>query len=456
MHLLLRCIPALLLLAACHPHGETGPAPLDGPWVSQVEWELHEEIGSVVRVSWLQEVYGDSRVEYRFDGDRWLSTPTALREVGPCEQLLLGIPYDTKLQLRVVVDADAVVQRSQALAAHTDPVPTQVLQPDLLTSDPARWEPTGSWLLGSMNTTMPGWQTGVFWTFILDRRGRVVWAKETPDQHFTMQVRPAQDGASILVDETTFWSLWDFDKPSMLHRVRLDGTVVESRELPDANHPWMELPDGRIAWWGMPGEGEGQLRVLEDDGSWRVVWSCLDFFADLGTEGSCLGNTVSWREADDSFLVSLALEDLVVHLDHVTGETLRVFGQHEQAWSFDPPESGFWLQHGVGFTDAGTLLLSSHVSDHSDEGVVREYTLDDDARSLRQVWSYGEGLGVMAGLGGEAQRLPGGNTLHNYGTTPRVKEITPSGELVWDIAWPTERLIGHTTWVEDLYPLLGD
>lgn len=446
---------ALLLATACSPEVETGE-PWADPWLDEVGWVLHPEIGSIVQVSWRQEVDGDSWVEYRFDGDRWLTSPAVQRDEGEHEQLLLGIPYDTKLQLRVVAEDGAVVQRSQVLAAHTDPLPSQVLQPRLLVAEPDRWEPTGAWLLGSMNTTMPGWQSGDFFTFILDRRGRVVWARETPDQHFTMQVRAALDGASILADENTFWSTWDFDEPSQIHRLLLDGTVLDSREVPDANHPYTELPDGRIAWWAMPGEGEGELRVLETDGAVRTIWSCLDFFAELGVEGSCLGNTVSWRQADDSFLVSLALQDLVIHVDHSSGETLRFFGQHEGAWAFEPAEASFWMQHGVAFTDAGTLLLSTHASEDDETGVAREYSLEEDSQVLRQVWSYGEGLGVLAGLGGEAQRLPGGNTLHNYGTTPRVKEITPDGELAWDVEWEADRLIGHTTWLSELYSLLGE
>ena len=452
----LRSTPLLLALTACQPAGETG-APNPDPCIADTTWALHQEIGSVVRVSWTQACAGEGRVEYRFDADSWEATPRAQRGEGEHEQLLLGVPYDHKLQLRVVVERDdGVTERGETQAALTDPLPSAVLEPVLLLSETALQEPTGRWLLGSMNTTMPGWQSGVFYTFILDRHGRVVWARETPDQHFTLQVRPANDGASVLVDETTWWSMWDFDKPGQVHRVTLDGTVLDSREIPDANHPYTELPDGRLAWWAMPGEGEGQLRILEDDGSSELIWSCTSFMKQLGYQESCLANTVSWRESDQSFLVSLALQHLVVHLDAASGEVLRLFGQHEQAWGFDPPESGFWLQHGVAFTDTGSLLLSSHASEEDEEGVVREYVLDDEAQVLEQIWSYGEGLGVEAGLGGEAQRLPGGNTLHNYGTTPRVKEITPGGELAWDLMWETDRLLGRTTWVEELYPLLGE
>ena len=100
------------------------------------------------------------------------------------------------------------------------------------------------------------------------------------------------------------------------------------------------------------------------------------------------------------------------------------------------------------------LLASSHVSARSDEGVVREYELDEDAGVLREIWSYGEGDGIDADNAGEAHRLANGNTLHNTGTTPRLREITPEpSEVVWDLSWEGSKLLGRTVFLEDLYIL---
>ena len=121
--------------------------------------------------------------------------------------------------------------------------------------------------------------------------------------------------------------------------------------------------------------------------------------------------------------------------------------------TFDPEDSTFWFQHGATFTDTGTLLLSSQLAADDIEGVVREYEIDHDSQALRQIWSHGVGDGIEAEYAGEAHRLPSGNTLHNTGTTPRVREITPDGEVVWDLAWEGFRLLGRTVLLEDLYLL---
>ncbi len=46
---------------------------------------------------------------------------------------------------------------------------------------------------------------------------------------------------------------------------------------------------------------------------------------------------------------------------------------------------------------------------------------------------------------GEAVRLPGGNTLHNYGSLARAREVTPEGEVVWDIGWPDSSELHRST-----------
>ena len=54
---------------------------------------------------------------------------------------------------------------------------------------------------------------------------------------------------------------------------------------------------------------------------------------------------------------------------------------------------------------------------------------------------------------GEAHRLPNGNTLHNYGSNARLREVTPEGQVVWDVQW-SGSLIARSTPIEDLYALM--
>ncbi len=53
--------------------------------------------------------------------------------------------------------------------------------------------------------------------------------------------------------------------------------------------------------------------------------------------------------------------------------------------------------------------------------------------------------------------MPGGNTLQNYGSNLRLREVTPDGAVVWDVQWPTTApsfsVVGRSVMIEDLYAL---
>jgi len=421
------------------------------PQVSNLSWRLHDEIESLVYASWEQDAETSGWVEYAFDEGEWLASPRTTFAPGAHEQILLGIPYDTEVTLRVVSDLDGGAVTSDEVTAVTGPVPEELPLPEVLVAEPDLWETTGPYLLGSINPTPGGWFFGHYWMFIVDRQGRVVWARRGIDYNFTIYLRVTA-GGDILWDEATFWSELDDGAASRVHRMRIDGEVTASHDTPGMHHAFVDLPDGSLLWGSAQTEYE-TLERLHPDGTRETVWDCTEFYQAHGLGGWCHSNAMFYREQTDSLLYSFPDPDMVLELDLQTGEVLDWWSHLNESWAVDPEDATFWFQHGATFTDAGTLLLSSHATEVDDDGVVREYEIDRDASVLRQIWHHGVGDGIDAEYAGEAHRLPSGNTLHNTGTTPRVREITPDGAVVWDIAWEGYRLLGRTVLLDDLYTL---
>ena len=83
--------------------------------------------------------------------------------------------------------------------------------------------------------------------------------------------------------------------------------------------------------------------------------------------------------------------------------------------------------------------------------MVRQYSLDEENLVLHETWSFGLGEGIHSEAAGGATRLPSGNTLHHFGATPRAREITHDGAVVWDVAWEGQNIIGYMTPLQDLY-----
>jgi len=439
---------AFALLPGCPT--ANGPTTHDEPQVADVDWRLHDTIHTLVVVEWQQEVEATAYVEYSVDEGEWLATPARTAPAGPSEALLLGVPYNHEVTFRVVNDLGAGPLATTEHEAATGLQPGGLPEVALVQADDTRWEPGGRWLIGSINADEGDWDPGTYWRFILDRQGRYVWAAATPDERWTIFTQISRDGRDILWDESTFWSELLLGPEGVVHRTRIDGTVVTSYPTPHLQHAFVELPDGSIVWGATMGIDD-QLRRVTDDGTEEVLWSCSDYLTSIGEEVDCTHNGLHYDEQRDSFLFSFYSLDTVFEIDRATGDVLHVWGHLPGAWAFDPPESAFWTQHGPSYTPDRTLLLSTHRADDDQEGVVREYELDEASGVLRQVWSFGEGQGVEMESAGEAHRLTSGNTLHNMGSGARVKEITPDGDVVWEVAWEPPRLLGSTQLVDDLY-----
>jgi len=370
--------------------------------------------------------------------------------VGAQEALLLGIPYDTVVLIKVVSELGADPVSSPEMEATTGVQPTDLPPPALLQSDPTAWEPTGKYLLGSINQYDGGWTGGRYWKFILDRQGRVVWALETPDGNWTIYMRVALNGTDLLWDEFTYWVDWDEGAGSKVHRMKIDGTVVQTYATPGGHHAFVELTDGSLVYGSADLQSE-KLDKLNADGTYDTIWDCRDYHDALGINQMCQSNSLFWHEPSDTFLYSFYSTEVVLEIDHGSGQVVRQWGHLPGSWDFDPEDSAFWWQHGVTYTAAGTLLVSTHSLPSSDELCVREYEVDDDTQTLREVWNFGVGAQAMGPYAGEAHRLPSGNTLHNYGSGARVREAKPDGDVVWEVRWGGSKLLGRTVWIEDLY-----
>jgi hypothetical protein len=413
---------------------------------------LHAEIGSIVYASWEQSTDAAVHLEFSFEPDVWLASPVRELPAGPHEELLLGIPFGEPFTWRVVADNGAVVT-SPDQAFTTGPLDSDV--PDLQSgeADPTRYDAVGApyFFIG---LTEGSWLGQAWWSLIVDRQGRTVWAMRSPAFRTSMHARVARDGRSLFLDRNSFWATFDGGDGSTIDEVLIDGTVLNTFAVPGLHHPFTDMPDGSVAY-GATSESyrydETLVRVWPD-GTRDELWSCRAFIDDLGVNDDCMSNTLNYDEPTDRYLFSFYTFESVVEVDGTTGQATRWFGHIPGAYTFDPPDSAFWWQHGGHITSTGTFLTSSDLTSSGVETVVREYEIDDATETLREVWSFGVGEGVYGYQMGEAVRLSNGNTLHNYGDLARLREVTPEGDVVWDAEWDAN-LIGRSMPIADLYLL---
>lgn len=409
--------------------GTVDPGDDNGPFYSNLDAVIHDAFGSIVVVSWMQEKPAVGWIEFSFDADVWLSSPKRQRAAGSSDELLLGVPYETDVVFRLVLDSG-----NGPRVGGSQQIKTKSL-------------PSGAWRTwkvrhmqdGAFDSTVPYFlvslynDSGPHGTAIIDRHARYVWLRPTKESRCTLQAQPSSNGSDFLVDESSFWTEFDEGARSQVVRMKIDGTKLATYDTPGLHHPFTEAPDGSILWAANDGDNETVERLLPS-GKQETLFSCDQIMRKLDGEDYCAANTVHWNPSTNSFLYSLYSHETVLEIDASDGTVLRIFGHQDDAYAFSPANKGFWWQHGGHYTESGTFLVSSYVASGDDELVVREYRVNDDTRTLELVWSFGDSLGVHGYEMGEVHRLPDGNILHNYGGNPRLREVTHGGEVVWDVA----------------------
>jgi hypothetical protein len=89
----------------------------------------------------------------------------------------------------------------------------------------------------------------------------------------------------------------------------------------------------------------------------------------------------------------------------------------------------FTFPHGVHWTQNDELLVFSTFQNVS--RAIR-YSIDDEQKKLREVWSFGAEYGYNAHVLGSVEELEDGNILINWGSVGMLQIVSPQGIVLWE------------------------
>lgn len=421
---------------------DTTTAPVDPPVVDGITLAPHERVQTVLVVDWTQDRDADlAWLTWEFEGAEHASPARAVAK-GAGHEVILGLPGEVTVpvSLHLTLGADEFV--IPLGDGTTGKVPVILDPPQLDVRDEVAMRPE-PYLLTSVDVgNYPFF--GPCFTVVLDNQGRVVWYRRTSGSRLTWQPRVSEIGAYVLIDETTYYS----GGTPTVSRVTLDLERDEAVEVADIGVAYDEMEDGSILFGEDLDGKQFYLTRQYPDGTRERVWDCLAWDPGAVT-WDCNPNTVDYDPTRGSALWSMFQTDRVVEVDVTTGEVLRVFGDHPDAYAFDPAESSFELQHFPNYTPSGKLMVSTHSPDETEQWA-RAYEVDDATQTLTEVWSVESPY--WAQYAGQLQELPSGNVLWQLGVTGVVHELETDGTVVWQVRWPGH-LVGNATPLADLYAL---
>jgi hypothetical protein len=424
-------------------------------------------IQTVLEVTWRQYTAADQVwLRFTFENDEWYESPKKPGSVGVHREVVLGVPGETDVAIQVMSLGGGDEEVLYETVGKTGSVPDSVPQATILDYIPTLASPH-RWMIASVENTPSEteYYAGPFCILIIDRKGRVVWYYLDQAWNPCMAFpRIAPDGSHIAIDR----SARSGENQRSVVRTTLDLEQFEEYVTPRMADGMTLTDDGSIIFASTAG-----LHELLPDGTLRQIWDCPKWAEETDAHSvtprgflGCYPNTVNWNPLNDSVLMSYPDGSTVVEVSRETGDVIAYYGKVPGGWDFVPTRNELECVHGANITSDGTLLVSVRGvpgSGFPSEPVPHffvEFELDRTNRIATEIWMYGEGIDDFPKAKGEAYRVPGGNTLVNYGTGGIIREVTQDGQTAWHVKYDADfendynnKMVGHTILIDDLYAL---
>ncbi len=331
----------------------------------------------------------------------------------------------------------------------------------VLVVDEGRSEVAGKGILMTVSeeTGEPGYP------MLIDSEGAVRWVRDLPGKVLRVRASTPRDG-----DDTVLVILDAYDgEPGAVQRETFDGRVLSYTAAPQAHHDVMELADGRLAWlehtegvYSLPVEEDAPIStdmvmVGPEGGEGQAVF---DFFRDYPVapwwvcdhmkKGQRIPGYYQWSHSNslvqdpgrpDELGVMVRNFDGLVWFDLATGTFRDQLGGLQSTIDFGL--EAFDHPHMSHSPAPDRYLVFDNRLHTKEASRILEVAVDRDAGSAEIVWAWTHPEIGMIGFLGDARRLPGGNTLIAWSNERRLTEVTPEGEVVWELLVDGIKYIGR-------------
>lgn len=417
---------------------------------SHVVAALDTEMPTVVHVTWTSSAPGAGYVEFGLDASSYaFTTPADDDATTSHSATLYGIPPQRDCHFRVVTGAAA----SDDQVVTTGSLPSGVPSFDPLVPFT---EPTAGPFLLTSTVELSEDHSAVV---VLDGNGSPVWY--TKAAAGITSARLSVDGSGVYFIQ----NFVDDREANGLVVVGFDGTTREIA-VPNAHHDVIEGPAGGYVTFvttyrevdGVTVAGD-QLVEVADDGGQRMVWDAFDNLEVVendGFEATQLdgadwthANGLVYDAADDSYVISLYFTEQLVKIDRATGDTVWILGGLGSDFTFTDDDA-FGPQHAPELTEGGLRVFDNRGI--SDGSRLVEYSLDEDAGTATNTWSWAYPGGAWTPVLGDVHRFDDGSALGSWGLTGHVTLVSPDGELVGDLKVGDTLTVGQVAVMPGFYP----
>ena len=454
-------LPLLAFLACTPAVGDDDDVTLSDP-DSPLDLVLDPDVPTVATATWRDGCVDPDRawVEFGLDTDYGMVAPARPTDDGGCQALMWGMKAAAGYHYRAVEEIDGEPVPSSDALILTGPAPNSLPTVRVTEHVPGAVQP--GFLLTQLLTTPPA-------AVILDRDGDYVWWYQE-DEGFMpglFRVQMSLDRESLLFQRPSAGP--NFEDLGELVRVTPTGDVVTSVAGSDrSTHDFDELPDGTVAILRSHSQTvpDGRTvygdRIIElaPDGTETQVWTVWDWAEhdpevftpeEYGGDWSH-ANILRYYPDRDAYYVSFRNFSSIWGIDRPTGDVFWRFGGDTSDYTDSDGSTELTsMQHGFQITGDSIVVHDNGTRETLTTRAVA-YTLDPDHGLATRTLEYIPDPPYFNYALGDVVHHPDGNTLLALSMGGLVHEISPDGELLWDLSVELGSGIGYVTWEADLYP----
>ena len=407
-------------------------------------------ISTVGIVEWSTDLAGLDKayIEFGLDQNYGMQAPVDLAEPN-FRTLLLGMKPDHVYHYRVVAMAGSDVCTGDDNTLNTGSMPTDLGLLDLTINTPQPDKVAQGFIMAGFYMNGPA--------FIIDADGDYVWWFDSGN---ITRARMSYDGKSMWTQALN-WTMIGFGGGAgvspggnpVIHHISMDGMdeqIYGLAEFGDPTHDFDVTPDG--SYISPQFDADGCMTIVERTADGQLHDIIASSQVNPQAVSGCLVNSIHYWPSDDSITYSDLPHNTYVKMTRA-GEVQWVLGGANS--TFTQGDAITWHgEHGHQLISPTRFLMFNNGVNpwggptDGPTSIVYEVELDEATNTATRVWQYDGGLQTT--VFGDAQRLPNGNTLVNYGTKNTFHEADPDSALVRSITW-TGASIMYLEWRHSLY-----
>ena len=141
----------------------------------------------------------------------------------------------------------------------------------------------------------------------------------------------------------------------------------------------------------------------------------------------------------------------MVKVDAASGEVQWALGGDGNQFTFAEGTTPLSMHHQFHIFDEDRLVVFENGDPSRGYSMAREFELDTESMIATEVWSYIREPSVYVFAKGDVERLDSGNTLVTWSSSGEIQEVTPDGDVVWQVNTDLGSAITFIDRVESLY-----